>query len=264
MIQRLVTAVLFLLAIGAHAAAPEMSSRASESPIAPMERFVAPQIAPERVVSLAAPKLKQAPVADAQGRLRIASERPVAPAASRDWAQIDEGMVNRLSATSDSAEGLRLKLDVSGLAAPVEVRAQGTDGRVEVMRVDSGSSEAWTPWTAGPTQVVEVLSPHGAPVPAVRVTGVLHFDESPFVKAASSCTVPVSCTTSDSTLDSAIAERKNSSTRITFVENGGGFVCSATLLNTDRFPAAYLLTANHCVASVAVASSVTTFYFYEG
>src|SRR5205823_11265562 len=159
----------------------------------------------------------------------------------------------------------RVALDVGRLAAPIEIRAQGTDGRIESMVVDPAQgSEAWTPWTEGSSQVIELFTPAGAPLPAPRVTSVLHFDVSPFEKAAaSSCTVSALCTTGDTNLDSAVAERIKSSARITFVDNGSGFLCSATLVNTNRFPAGFLLTANHCISSAASASSVAAFFFYQ-
>jgi lysyl endopeptidase len=264
----------FLLSIAAFAgaflapaqAALEMPSRASESAYAPAERFVAEHMPAREALHLAAPTQKRAPVVDEEGRLRVATVRtPTTPTEATDWAFIPEGTVNRLRATSEGAEGLRVKLQLGTFAAPLEIRAQGSDGRVESMRVDPSSrGEVWTPWTLGQTQTIELFSPGGLAPPEVRVEGVLHFDESPFAKAAAaSCTVPVSCTTNDSTLDAAISERKNSSIRLIFVENGGGFVCSATLVNTERFPAPYLLTANHCIATAATASSATLFYFYE-
>ena len=91
----------------------------------------------------------------------------------------------------------------------------------------------------------------------------MHFDESPFAKAAGSCTVPTSCTTNDAALDAAIAERIKSTARLLFTDGGSAFVCSGTLLNTERFPAGYLLTANHCVSTPAIAGSVSTFWFYD-
>jgi hypothetical protein len=112
--------------------------------------------------------------------------------------------------------------------------------------------------------VVELFVPNGAPLPSASVTSVLHFDQSPLEKAtASSCTVPAGCTTNNSTLDAAIAERMTSSVRITFIDNGSGFLCSATLLNTPRYPIGFLLTANHCISTAGSASSMTSFWFYE-
>jgi len=268
MIHRFVPWVaVFLATLSVANAAPQMPSRASENAYAAIERFRAGDLPAADVASLPAPAQKSAPFVDDHGRLRVAGVRALPKSApARDWVAIGEGRVNRIRATSEGAQGLRLRLGVGAIQAPLEIRAQGADGRVEAMRVEPGHGpEVWTPWTSGSTQVIELFTAHGAPVPAVQLEAVLHFDESPFAKAAaSSCTIPVACSIEDSTLDAAIAERKNSSVRILFMENGGGFLCSATLLNTERFPAGYLLTANHCVSSTAIAATVTTFWFYEG
>jgi hypothetical protein len=97
---------------------------------------------------------------------------------------------------------------------------------------------------------------------ALNVGALLHFTTSPFAKAAASCTISTACTTGDVALDAAIAERKRSMMRIQFVSGGSGFVCSATLIDTPQ-RAAYVLTANHCVATPAEASSVQSLWFYE-
>jgi lysyl endopeptidase len=220
---------------------------------------------PLEVAALGPPEKQGAASMDEHGRLRVASVRALPKAApAPQWSTIAEGFVTTFRASSEGSRGLRVALDVGRLASPLEIRAQGTDGRIESMQVNPGHEhEVWTPWTEGSSQVIELFSPAGAPLPAPTVTSVLHFDVSPLEKAASTCTVPAACSTGDSNLDAAIAERAKSSVRITFVDNGSGFLCSATLMNTDRFPIGYLLTANHCVSTAASASSVSTFWFYE-
>ena len=57
---------------------------------------------------------------------------------------------------------------------------------------------------------------------------------------------------------------KNAVGRFVFNRNGGVFVCTGTLLNDllqDFIP--YFLTANHCVATQAVAQTVEVFWFYQ-
>jgi hypothetical protein len=239
-------------------AVTEMPSRTLDGIAPAPESFRAAQAAID-IASLPAPEKATAPSIDAQGRLRIASVRALPKAAPvAEWQFINDGFVNTLRASSDGAKGLRVQLQVERRAAPLEIRAMGTDGRVELLVADPAlGSEIWTPWTDGSSQVIELFSPSGAPIPAVSVVSVLHFDASPFEKvAAGSCTVPVSCSTSSSALDDAIAERAKSSVRITFVEGNSGFLCSATLLNSELHPVGYLLTANHCVSTAASAASV--------
>jgi lysyl endopeptidase len=47
------------------------------------------------------------------------------------------------------------------------------------------------------------------------------------------------------------------------VEGTEARVCTGTLLNTEKFPTAFLVTANHCIATTAAAASVTTLWFNE-
>jgi len=71
------------------------------------------------------------------------------------------------------------------------------------------------------------------------------------------------CSSGDPAIDAAMAERKKSVVKLQFVDNGGAFLCTGTLINTQKFPAGYLLTANHCISTDATAASLTTFWFYE-
>jgi hypothetical protein len=246
-------------------ATAQMPSRVLQGRPPAAESFRA-RFEPVDVASLPAPEKAAEPAVDDSGRLRVASVRALPKAAAiPEWNEVPEGFVSTLRASSEGAKGLRVLLDIGRRAAPVEIRAVGADGRVESTIADPArGSEIWTPWTDGSSQVIELFSPAGAPLPAVEVASILHFDLSPFEKAAaSSCTVSAACSVGDATLDNAIAERVKSSVRIIFVEGGSGFLCSATLINSDRYPIGFLLTANHCISTAAAASSVSSFWFYE-
>lgn len=251
------------LASAVHAA-PEMPSREAPVRESAAATFRAPDLTARHAIALDAPLEKSADASQEQpaGRLRVATVRALAKSARLDqWNALADGYVTRVEASSAGAEGLRAQLDVASLTATLEVRVQGADGRIEVMTVEPGRApEAWTPWTEGASQTIELFSR----VPQdVRVGSLLHFTLSPYAKAAGTCTVPTACSTHDVTLDAAIAQRKKSVMRINFVEGGSGYVCTATLINTERFPAAYVLTANHCIGSAAAANSITSLWFYE-
>lgn len=241
---------------------------AAASPAARAEAFRAPYLAPQEVAALPAPIAKAAaPSVDAAGRLKVADVR-VLPKAARivQWTAAAGGFIARLHARSDGAEGLRVRVDLGTVPGAMEVRVQGSDpSRIESMVVDPlRALEAWTPWTEGPEQLIEVFSPIAPSEEALSVGAVLHFTASPFAKAAASCTLSTACTSGDPVLDAEIAQRKKSVMRINFVSGGSGFVCSATLIDTPRAPAAYVLTANHCVEDLGSANSVTAYWFYEG
>ncbi len=112
-------------------------------------------------------------------------------------------------------------------------------------------------------QAVEVFAAARPAPGALRVGAVVHFDLPLDAKAAGACTIDIACGIGDAVLDAAIAERKKSMARITYVDAGKAFVCTGTLINTEKFPAPYFLTANHCIGRAEVAASITSFWFYE-
>lgn len=264
MIRRLLAWVSILAAIPFGAvAASQMPSRELPVGDSPIVTFRAPSLAATQSVALAAPLQKSvsASAQPANGALRVADVRGLPKSAPvEQWIAIGGGYVARFDASSATAEGLRVRLDLAGLTDGVEVRVQGADGIIVPMRVQPGSATAWTPWTGGESQTVEIFS---RTPQKVAVGALLHFTASPLAKVAGSCTVPTLCTTNDATLDTAIVQRKKSMMRISFVEGGGGFVCTATLINTEKFPAGYVLTANHCINNADAAASITSLWFHE-
>lgn len=226
-------------------------------------RWVAPELA-----HLAAPAQKSAgATVDASGLLRVGDVRLMANVASvTTWAPVAGGYVARFRVTSESAQGIRARLDLGVMPGSMQLRAQGSDEtRVESMTLDPlRGPEAWTPWTEGESQLIELFSPVLPSGNAVNVGALLHFTASPMAKAAAAtCTLSTTCSSDDPTLDALIAERKKSVMRITFVRGGAGFVCSATLVDTPLRPAPYVLTANHCVDDAASSNTVSSFWFYE-
>ncbi len=203
------------------------------------------------------------PGPDAKGRHQNGFVRPLAKSASLGaWEPAAGGHLARARATSVGAAGLRVRLDLGTMPGEIELRAQG-DGPVETMVVDPRlATEAWTPWTDGESQVIEVYSRVRPSDEALRIGAVVHMTEKTLAKAASSCTVSTSCTTGDAALDAAIAVRKKSLMRLSFIDQGASVVCSATLVDT-ALRAAYVLTANHCIGSDGAANSITSRWFFE-
>jgi hypothetical protein len=243
-----------------------LASASTEAISAPLS-FRAPHVAPV-VVALPAPEESKAATAapNERGALRVGDVRPLAKSVTlARWEPADGGFVARLRARSPTAQGLRVRLDLGMLPGTVQLRAQGSgSGPIETMVVDPAlATEAWTPWTEGEEQLVELYSPIRPAADAVSVGGVLHTDTSPYAKAAASCTLSTACTSGDPALDAQIAERKRSLMRINFISGGRGLVCSATLIDTPQRPAPYVLTANHCVTTAAEANTVTSLWFYE-
>ena len=220
-----------------------------------------------QVVALPAPLEKAAGgPANVGGKLHVGYVRALEKSAPiARWETVDGGYVARIRAQSSTAQGLRVRLDLGAVPGAMEVRVQGSGSAdVETMVIDPLlGPEAWTPWTEGDSQLIEVFSPVAASSEAVRVGAIVHMTAPPFAKAAATCTLSTACATGDAALDAAIAERKRSMMRISFVSGGMAFLCSATLIDTPTRPAAYVLTANHCVDTTAAAGSVESLWFFE-
>lgn len=217
-------------------------------------------------VTLPAPKAAEiAPAARIGGRLKVGDVRALSKAAAFSrWEAVEGGYVARLRAESVGAQGLRVHLELGTVPGAMEVRVQGSGAdRIETQVVDPTlAGDAWTAWTDGSAQLIEVFSPVRPSQEAVRLAAIVHFDQSPFAKAAATCTLSTACSTGDAALDALIEERKKSSIKISFVEGGRSFVCSATLVDTPRNPSPYVLTADHCI-NADNAGTVTSFWFYE-
>lgn len=259
----LVASAAFLAA----GAAPnrEMPSRAAEAQkAAARTAFKAPALRASLELVLPPMTAEKTEASKPNEPLRVGSVRALPKSSVVDsWMPVEGGFASRALLGSEGALGIRVKLDLSGLSAPIEVRAQGNDGVVESMTVPAGASDAWTPWTDGAQQMVEVFSPSPVDAASVRVAAIVHFTDSPFAKAASSCTISTTCTTGDPALDSAMAERKKSVARMNFIDGNSSFSCTGTLLNTEKFPSPYFVTAHHCVNNATSAASLTTFWFDE-
>jgi len=275
MIHRL-AALLASVASLACAAAPGPAPHGMPSrPALPMvgalaPSFRAPGLAAVDAVSLPALVAKAATPPNPRGPQRVGSVRELgSPVPVARWVRVAGGWVAKVRATSDGALGLRVRLDLGTMPGAMELRAQGGDGRIETMMLDPTlGPQAWTPWTEGPSQVIELFTPvRPGNGEAVSLGAIAHFDTPVFAKAAGFCTLEAMCAATDSTLDpgvgDAILERRKSVARISFVSGTTAYVCSATLIDTEKYPAPYVLTANHCIGDGTTAGTITAWWSYE-
>ncbi len=187
-----------------------------------------------------------------------------------------------ISFTSPGASGLRMGLLVRRLPAGAMVRgyAQGATTSFEIpaseilaaiaRNRDAGDvSDAgrtfWTPVVEGPEATLEITLPASA-FPAdvdVAVPTVSHLTVplgellTTKIGGAASCEVDVSCTSGTDVLSRSVA-------RMIFSDTGGTYACTGTLLNDSNSSGTpYFLSANHCISSQTVASSLNTYWFYR-
>ena len=203
------------------------------------------------------------------------------------------GNIAAMQFSSGGAQGLRIGLLVTQLAPEATLRfyAQGSNDTVEVSgkainellannlaagdKSDDGRT-FWGPYLKGETGVVEIELPKGVDpaTTAIAVPSVSHFFFDPLDKqsligtntgpgtnqakaGAAVCELDISCNTPLTAASNAVAQME-------FVDKGNGYLCTGTLLNNtnnDRIP--YFLSANHCISTQTVASTLSTYWFYK-
>ena len=192
------------------------------------------------------------------------------------------GPAAAVSFTSPGASGLRLGLLVDDLPAGAKVRGyaqggatafelSGTDILAAIKRNrdagdlgDSGRTY-WTPVVEGEEATLEIALPPGASADAVKVSvpTLSHVSVKAselatlMIGQAASCEVDVSCSAD-------AAPQSRATARMIFVDGAFSYACTGTLLNDTRSSGtAWFLSAEHCIGSQTVASSIVTYWSYK-
>lgn len=196
--------------------------------------------------------------------------------------QPDGSAVARLEFFSPLAYGVRAGLAVEALDPRAELRFSGSarpgkvvaamDGR-QVRRLTGDDGLFWTPATEGERQVVEIWLPVGVSPSAIRLdaprlshlmtNAVDGFKILKDIGASGSCNIDTVCRVGQ--LGQVFVDAKAAVARMTFVKQGSSYYCTGTLLN-DTDPGTqvpYFHTANHCIGSQAVASTLNTYWNFE-
>jgi lysyl endopeptidase len=199
------------------------------------------------------------------------------------------GQVAALSFTAKGAHGLRLGVLVSQLPAEAVLRVYSQERRSAVyettgaavlqgiarnVAADGAELAArvwWTPDAGGDEATLEVELPAGLPTGSVQlaVPQLSHVFEDLSLPTADewamqtklneseACQLDASCYADYDSVSRAVA-------RMTYVKNGQGYLCTGTLLadrGATRTP--YFLSANHCISTQTVASTLQTYWFYR-
>ena len=192
-----------------------------------------------------------------------------------NWTELADGrVVGALTVASPGAVAVRLAL-LAQLPAQAAIRFFQPDGPARRFRVvtagdfhvlpDGELEPLWSPVVAGDAIGVEVTLPSRA----VRAGFSLRLDKVSHRTAQAPQTAPqgaqcpgqvdVQCR-----VGQFPAEHQHAVVRIEFEEDGWASFCSATLLNNQlRDFSPYLLTANHCVSTPAVARTIVATWFFE-
>ncbi|HRI02645.1 MAG TPA: delta-60 repeat domain-containing protein [Pyrinomonadaceae bacterium] len=178
----------------------------------------------------------------------------------------DGSTIKLLMIRSPAAAGVRVNFDGFDLPIGDEVWIYGTGESSQVFgpyteRGPWPDSDFWSGIVEGDTAIIEYHSKSNKG--NFKISKISHiFDEAALDLKRSLTPPPPSCQV-DASCSNDI--EKNSVARISYQKGGGTFVCSSTLLNDSDNATwiPYLLTANHCISTQAVAQTVAIYWFYQ-
>jgi hypothetical protein len=286
------------VALGATQVAPA-SDRPTAVPPADARVIAAPKQAelaapagtPARRIDLAPPSKSELAelVKPKSGPLPIGVPREL-PAASRvillrdlSWAATPAGTrVAHVEIDSPGAAAMRVALAIDQPVAGMRVRFAGSAGVLgEVTAADIAgeskrSGQYWSPDLGGEVATIEIELPATAVLDdtVIRVPRISHLvvggadlaspaaaiARATGIGTAGACNVDLACV---SPPDAPANDLARSVARITFVSAGSTYLCTATLINDSiASNAPYMWTANHCIDSQPVASTLNAYFFF--
>jgi lysyl endopeptidase len=192
------------------------------------------------------------------------------------WTQAADGAwIAHIAGHSQSAAALRLGVRANMPLARIELRSRSVTGVTEtvLVRQDIAAGEIlYTPETRGDRQVAEISvftdSPPGDGT-FDFISVVHHWTHSadaeafePRAKNAEACHIDVACRIAN---DAQLQNTSRAVVQMTFVSGSDSAVCTGTIINAIGSAAGrpWLLTANHCLETQAVASTLQARFFYR-
>lgn len=199
----------------------------------------------------------------------------------------DGGKVGLLSFTSPEALGLRIALRIKTMPEQARIRFFSTPedagksltGRDLLDHIQrnraagdpaKSASTLWSPLVEGDTLFLEIHLPPDAPTDALKMSIPLvsHiFLPEALEKPASGLQAKVggaSACNNDMMCDVNWTATSNSIARMIFTDAGSSYLCTGTLLNDlGNTGVPYFLSANHCISTQSVASTLITYWFYH-
>lgn len=205
------------------------------------------------------------------------------------WQSTAEGgQVGAISFASEGATGVRLGVLVRKLpgGAVLRVYSQSRPGEVyqisgqEVLqRIDTNLRAGdtsddgrtwWTPYLGYADATLEVELPAGTRVSSldIAVPRLSHIftdlqalvaTDDPSLQVGESlyCQLDANCY-------SDLVSTRNAVARMIYVKDGGSYLCTGTLLNDrESTGTPYFISANHCISTQTVASTLQTDWFYR-
>lgn len=225
---------------------------------------------------LPAPDVAKLQMEDAKvqgGPYRYGVQIPVADLGISDkaygrWSEEDGIAIWQFDLASPGARTLDFhfsKLALPGNAT-LTIRGEGKDNYRYIDASQLSASGFWSPYIAGERATLELRVParQRAGV-ALELASVTHgyrglFEEADTGQKSGSCNVDVACSAGN-----GWHEQMSSVGQYTFSSGGSSYVCTGTLMaNTSVSNTPYFLTANHCMSTQTVASTIVVYWNYQG
>lgn len=178
-----------------------------------------------------------------------------------------------LAVKSPGAVATRVHFEDFDLSSGDEVYVYGLSSDSSVAGPYTGKGlwndkEFWSKTVEGDTAIIEYH--RKGSLGSFRISEIVHIygtdqaQQATISPNASDCNyngVPLSCEIDASCYTNS---EKNAVARITYIDSGGSYLCTGTLLVDRNSPhSPYFLTANHCVSSETIARTVEAYWFYQ-
>ncbi len=205
------------------------------------------------------------------------------------WEQVSGGYVARIRLTSNQAKRLRYRLMFNQAAPGMEFRVQGNQNSAPLSPVDQSfiqENTIWLPITKGNAADLEIFVKGNRPpdnlfvLDAVNliVAGVNAGNRKLIEKQSLTDLLQIkpktlglirevefdlACWNQESQYP-ALQEAASATALISFIKEGGSFICSGTVLGDRRNSATpWFATANHCITNQAVANTMSFEWFSQ-
>ncbi len=150
--------------------------------------------------------------------------------------------------------------------ATLTIRGTGKDNERVITPEQLGSGSYWSPYVSGERATLELRVPSTKRAQAELAIGsVTHgyrglFEQAEAGQKSGSCNIDTACATGNGWHD-----QMSSVGQYTFSSGGSSYVCTGTLMaNTGVTATPYFLTANHCMSTQTVASTIVVYWNYQG
>ncbi len=184
------------------------------------------------------------------------------------WSKVSKGQVRwTLKLASPAARSIDLHFSRLALPSSATLVISG-DGKANQRHIDASQvtgGEFWSPYVTGENVTLQVIvDARQKHLVELELASVTHgyrglFDGADGLSKSGSCNVDTICATGNAWRDQIDAVGQ-----YTFSQSGSSFVCTGTLLaNTANSTTPYFLTANHCLSTQTVASTMVVYWNYQ-